>query len=309
VPRSGQSQTGPKVSAARPPATPVAPAARPTAATPPSSRQAPAAAPGAARPPAAPAERVSAEAMQTGRFLSREEIEAKLARFDELDHYELLELPPDATAEQLSQAFSALARRWHPDRLSPEYGDLRESVTRIFARMSEANRVLGNPNQRKTYDQSLGRNTDSPSEQDQVVQVLRSAEAFQKAEILLKKRDLEGAEALARLAHEGDADQPEYAALYAFIRARRPDAKEEDLAMSLGMLRKAIGKQGDNVKIHYYLACVLKAAGQLGLAIREYRFVADRDPSNVDAARELRLHEMRKGASKPPGAFGKLFKR
>lgn len=320
--RSNQSQTGPKVSpgrahgptAAAPPAAvppgavhPVA--APPAAAKPPSTRQAPAVA------PAAPVERASADAMQTGRFLSRDEIEAKLARFDELDHYELLELPPDATHEQISQAFPLLARRWHPDRLSPEYSELRESATRIFARMTEANRVLSNPTSRKTYDQSLGRNTDSPSEQDQVVQVLRSAEAFQKAEILLRKRDLEGAEALARLAHEGDPDQPEYAGLYAFIRARRPDAKEEDLATSLGMLKKAIGKQGDNVKIHYYLACVLKASGQMGPAIREYRYVAERDPSNVDAARELRLHDMRKGNSKqPPGAgeaglFGKLFKR
>ncbi|MEY4549094.1 MAG: hypothetical protein RL685_5289 [Pseudomonadota bacterium] len=312
--RSGQSQTGPKVSAVRPqvaapPAAAPPVAARPAAAKPPSTRQAPEVA------PAAPVERANAEALQTGRFLSRDEIEAKLARFDELDHYELLELPPDATPEQISQAFPQLARRWHPDRLSPEYSELRESATRIFARMTEANRVLANPTTRKTYDQSLGRNTDSPSEQDQVVQVLRSAEAFQKAEILLRKRDLEGAEALARLAHEGDPDQPEYAGLYAFIRARRPDAKEEDIATSLGMLRKAIGKQGDNVKIHYYLACVLKAAGQLGPAIREYRYVAERDPSNVDAARELRLHEMRKGNSKQPpnageaGLFGKLFKR
>ncbi|MEY2931000.1 MAG: hypothetical protein RL033_1749 [Pseudomonadota bacterium] len=313
--RSSQSQTGPKVSAVRPqvaaapPAAAQPVAARPAVAKPPSTRQAPEVA------PAAPVERANAETLQTGRFLGRDEIEAKLARFDELDHYELLELPPDATPEQILQAFPLLARRWHPDRLSPEYSELRESATRIFARMTEANRVLTNPTSRKTYDQSLGRNTDSPSEQDQVVQVLRSAEAFQKAEILLRKRDLEGAEALARLAHEGDPDQPEYAGLYAFIRARRPDAKEEDIATSLGMLKKAIGKQGDNVKIHYYLACVLKAAGQVGPAIREYRYVAERDPSNVDAARELRLHEMRKGNSKQPpaageaGLFGKLFKR
>ena len=145
--------------------------------------------------------------------------------------------------------------------------------------------------------------------------VLRSAEAFQKAEILLKKKDLERAEEQARLAHEGDPEQPEYAALYAFIRARRPDAKEEDLATSLAMLKKAIAKQGNNVKIHYYLACVLKASGQTAAAIREYKYVAQNDPSNVDAAREIRLHEMRKGNSKQPpaapeaGLFGKLFKR
>lgn len=326
--RSASSQTSPKVSATRA-ATPAATssAGRP-AATPLSSRQAPVASPAspavapvpaaAARPAAGaapPAERGQPEALQTGRFLSREEIEGKLAQLDQLNHYELLDLPRDAPAELISQAFPALARRWHPDRLSPEYGDLRDAVTRVFARMTEVSRVLGNPNSRKSYDQSLGASADGPSEQDQVALVLRSAEAFQKAEILLKKKDLERAEELARLAHEGDPEQPEYAALYAFIRARRPDAKEPDLAAALAMLRKAIAKQTNNVKIHYYLACVLKASGQMAAAIREYKHVAEHDPSNVDAAREIRLHEMRKGNSKQPaaaaeaGLLGKLFKR
>jgi cytochrome c-type biogenesis protein CcmH/NrfG len=79
------------------------------------------------------------------------------------------------------------------------------------------------------------------------------------------------------------------------------------------MLKKAITKQADNVKIHYYLACVLKLAGQQGAAMREFRHVAEHDPNNVDAAREIRLHDMRRGNSKAPPAeasvFGKFFKR
>jgi tetratricopeptide (TPR) repeat protein len=219
----------------------------------------------------------------------------------------------DAAPEQIAQAFPALARRWHPDRLSPEYGDLRDAVTRVFARMTEASRVLGNLSSRKSYDEALGTLDAAQQEQVQVEIVLRSAEAFQKAEILLRKRDLDGAEQLARSAHEGDPDQPEYAALYAWIRSRRPDASEADIVSSLGMLKKAIAKQTNNVKIHYYLACVLKAAGQTSAALREFRHVAENDPSNVDAVREIRLHEMRRGNSKrpaaDPGLFGKIFKR
>jgi DnaJ-class molecular chaperone len=263
--------------------------------------------------PAKPGERAAPEALQTGRFLTRDEIESKLHGFDALSFYELLEVPADASAEQISQAFPNLARRWHPDRLSPEHTDLREVVTRVFARMTEASRVLGNPNSRKQYDESLGNRSAEQVEQEQVFQVLRAAEAFQKSEILLKKRDVEGAEALARIAHEGDPDQPEYAALYAWIRARRTDASAKDIQLSLAMLKKAIAKQTDNVKIHYYLACVLKLAGQQGAAMREFRHVAEHEPNNVDAAREIRLHDMRKGNSKQPPAdaslFGKFFKR
>jgi curved DNA-binding protein CbpA len=283
-------------------------AARPAAASPPPGR---AAAPAAVSPPAR--ERAALDALQTGRFLTRDEIDSKLANVDEVTHYELLGLPVDATQEQIAQAFPSLARRWHPDRLNPEYADLRDAVTRVFARMTEASRVLGNSVTRRSYDEALGMLDAGQQEQEQVALVLRSAEAFQKAEILLRKRDLEGAEQLARLAHEGDPDQPEYAALYAWIRSRRPDATEEDIALSLGMLKKAIAKQTNNVKIHYYLACVLKAAGQSAAALREFRHVAENDPSNVEAAREIRLHDMRRANSKQPpgdpGLFGKIFKR
>jgi len=324
--RAGQSQTGPAVRAGQSPAEPKgAPTAAQSASAP---IRAPVAQPAAARPAAAPPtpgraapaavsppgrQRAALDALQTGRFLSRDEIDSKLANVDEVTHYELLGLPVDATQEQIAQAFPSLARRWHPDRLSPEYADLRDAVTRVFARMTEASRVLGNPVTRKPYDEGLGMLDAGQQEQEQVALVLRSAEAFQKAEILLRKRDLEGAEQLARLAHEGDPDQPEYAALYAWIRSRRPDATEEDIALSLGMLKKAIAKQVNNVKIHYYLACVLKAAGQSAAALREFRHVAENDPSNVEAAREIRLHDMRRANSKQPpgdpGLFGKIFKR
>jgi len=311
-----QSQTGQKAVVA-PPSSTQAPMSAPRAA-PATQRAAPQ--PATPRQPAAPPavvapgtrQRAPLDALQTGRFLSRGEIESKLANVDQLTHYDLLDLPADTSAEQIAQAFPALARRWHPDRLSPELADLRDGVTRVFARMTEASRVLGNPGARKAYDETLGTLDAAQQEQEQIVVVLRSAEAFQKAEILLKKRDLEGAELLARTAHEGDPDQPEYAALYAWIRSRRADATEEDIASSLAMLKKAIGKQTNNVKIHYYLACVLKAAGQAAAAMREYRHVAEHDPLNVEAAREIRLHDMRRANSKPPtepGVFGKIFKR
>jgi hypothetical protein len=61
---------------------------------------------------------------------------------------------------------------------------------------------------------------------------------------------------------------------------------------------------------------VLKRAGHADKAIRDFKFVADADPRNVDAQRELRLYKMRKtggSSSRPPapegGIFGRLFKK
>jgi curved DNA-binding protein CbpA len=253
------------------------------------------------------------ELTQTGRFASRQEIEAKHGQLDQLNYYQLLDLDPAVSTEQIAVAFSALVRRWHPDRLSPELSDLKDVSMRVFARMTEAHRTLAHANTREEYDRSLGGESVEDSEQAQVVRVLRAAEAFQKAEILMRKRDLDGAERFASVAIAGDKDQPEYAALYAWIRARKSGATEADIANSLEVLKGAVAKQDNNVKMRYYLAGVLKLSGHTAAALREFRFVADNDPSNLDAARELRLHDIRRNnapdAAPKEGLFGRLFKR
>jgi len=253
------------------------------------------------------------DAAQTGRFLAREEIEAKLAVLATQSHYDVLEVPPDASPLHLAQAFPNLARRWHPDRLSPELTELKDAVTRVFARMTEASRVLGQAASRAEYDRAQAPAGEEDTEQAQVVKVLRAAEAFQKAEIMLKKRDPEGAEKFAQMAQAGDKDQPEYGALYAWIRARRADASEALVAECLEALQQAVIAQPNNVKIRSYLASVFKLSGDEAAALREFRFVAQHDPNNLDAVRELRLHDMRKnqhpGSQANAGLFDRLFKR
>lgn len=308
--RSSANIASPVSAAAEPPTPSAAPNVQPAAAA------AVSPAPAAPPPPAAAPAGARSDLAQTGRFLTREEIEAKLEALDRLTHYELLEVPVDAPGPRIAEAFSMLARRWHPDRTSPTLGELRESVTRVFARMTEASRVLGQAASRAEYDRSLGAANAEEDEQAQVAKVLRAAESFQKAEILLKKRDVEGAEKFARLAHMADAEQPEYAALYAWIRARRPDVTDAELEQSLATLKAASQKQPNNVKMRYYYGWVLKRSGNQAAAMKEFKFVAQNDPSNVDAARELRLHEMRKSQSgessaksSASGLFDRIFKR
>ncbi len=266
----------------------------------------------APEPKADPAAR--REVSQTGRFASRQEIEEKHRKIEEQDHYEVLEIERGASAGQVAAAFGALARRWHPDRLGPDLSDLKEVAMRVFTRITEAHRVISHQNSRDEYDRSLDTGgSDVDSEQAQIVRVLRAAEAFQKAEILVKKRDFDGAERFASVALAGDKEQPEYAALHAWIRARKPGISEADLNVSLDVLKAAVAKQANNVKIRFYFAGVLKLAGHDAAALREFRFVAQNDPANLDAARELRLHDIRRQnppeAAPSEGLFGRLFKR
>ena len=65
--------------------------------------------------------------------------------------YQLLELSPEATAEQVRSAFRSLSKRFHPDttKLPKEEAGLR------FRQIKEAMAVLGDPEQRRRYDAQL----------------------------------------------------------------------------------------------------------------------------------------------------------
>jgi curved DNA-binding protein len=62
-----------------------------------------------------------------------------------VDHYEVLQLSPNATPDTIERVFRLLAKRYHPD--NPLTGD-----TTVFASLTEAHGVLSNPERRAQYD-------------------------------------------------------------------------------------------------------------------------------------------------------------
>jgi DnaJ-domain-containing protein 1 len=90
------------------------------------------------------------------------EVDDLLARFEGASHYEVLGVPPDATEEQIRNSYHGLARRYHPDRFqSSSHGDaFRESIDRLFARITGAYSALGEPAARSQYDDELKKQQD-----------------------------------------------------------------------------------------------------------------------------------------------------
>lgn len=84
------------------------------------------------------------------------EVELRTTRLDRVNHYEVLEVGARAPADRIRDAYDRLALLFHPDRL-PEQADgaLREGVSAIAARISEAWRVLRDPAERARYDMQL----------------------------------------------------------------------------------------------------------------------------------------------------------
>ncbi|HVW28344.1 MAG TPA: DnaJ domain-containing protein [Polyangiaceae bacterium] len=340
---SGALPIGVELTSMTPPATF---ASEPPRVAPASQSAAPAA---AASPKPAPATAVKAAAAAGGRAAGpapatsaptpeveamHREIRERAERVGAQNYYEILGVAQDAPTGTIQSAFFQLAKQWHPDRLGPELADVRDQAMRVFARMSEAHQVLTNDEQRKEYERLMREGGAAPDEQEMVQRVLRAATAFQKAEVLARRGNLLEAEKYAQIAVENDAEQAEYVALYADLLSQKPErTQSNNYEAVLKMVNDARRLQPNNLKVRLYRARVLKRSGDVEAAHREFRSIVEQDAHNVEAAREVRLHEMRRGArgtdpkkstdgkstgkttgkrseSKPdPGLFGKLFKR
>jgi curved DNA-binding protein CbpA len=256
----------------------------------------------------------------------KEEIRGRAESIGSLTYYEILGVERRAPAATISAAFFDLAKRWHPDRLGPQYADVREMAARVFSRMTEAHQVLSNDEQRQEYERLMKEGGATDEEQKKVQRILRAATAFQKAEVLARRGNYAEAEKEAQKAYEGDPEQAEYMALYAEILSVKPGRANFDDVVQ--MVNKARHLQPGNIRVHVYRARVLNRAGDRNGALREFQWIAERDPNNVEAAREVRLYKMRAGDrrdSKSPGPnvsskggllnqdigqlFGKFFKR
>lgn len=227
------------------------------------------------------------------------------------DYYRVLGVSRDASPATINAAFLGLAKRWHPDKFDPSSGLTAGTVTKVFARVSEAHQVLSSSERRREYDRQVSE--DSLEDQEHVQQVLRAASAFQKAEVLVKRSEWEQALEQAKQAHAEDPGQAEYEALFLWLSSRQLDlANAEAITPVLSRLSAAVKKQPNNNRVRLYRARVLEAVGKINEAMREYRTVAEADPTNVEAQRMLRLHRMRTSGAElesSGGLLGRLFKK
>src|SRR6185436_11754721 len=69
-----------------------------------------------------------------------------------MKYYEILDLPPGATDEQIRAAYRILVQLHHPDRLQQVPASVRAYAEERLKKINEAYRVLGDPERRAAYD-------------------------------------------------------------------------------------------------------------------------------------------------------------
>ena len=70
-------------------------------------------------------------------------------------HYDHLELPPTATADEIKRSFRALIARYHPDKVQHLGKEFQDMAAERAAELTEAYRVLSNATSRDEYDRTL----------------------------------------------------------------------------------------------------------------------------------------------------------
>jgi hypothetical protein len=261
-----------------------------------------ASAPTAAPPPVEPE-------VPSGLLEMRSDVEQRLALIPSQNYYEILDVDRSAPQAAVSAAFFALAKRFHPDRLPPEYQVLREPVTKLFARITEVHQTLVDTEKRREYDGILDQGGGTAGEQEHVQQVMRAVLSHQKAQVFYRKHNLVEAERYAKEAMEGDPQQAEYLALWVTIESQKPDRTETGVYQDLiDKMNDAVKREPASEAVRYARAELFKRAGRVDDAFKDFKWVADHFPRNLDAVREVRLYTMR-APPKEKGLFGKFFKR
>lgn len=120
----------------------------------------------------------------------RAEVLDRLDQLDDLDFYELLGMPRNASTGDIRKAYFLAAKRYHPDAIARlGLQDLRNQTGEVFSKIAEANEVLSNKERRNAYDRSL----ESGLSGIDVTLIARAETYYRKGEILIHMGDFRAA--------------------------------------------------------------------------------------------------------------------
>ena len=265
-------------------------------------------------------------------FGLKQKILERAAQISAQDYFQMLGLERDATPEMVQKAFFGLAKVWHPDRLPPALVDVEDACSKVFTHLTEAQATLLDPERKAQYMTLLKDGGATPDDQAKIQAILEAAMEFQKAEILLKRNDTSLAFALAKKAHALDPEQADYLAMVTWLDAQRPEwiGREKTLE-KIAVLDRCIKMNVNSERAYFWRGMLYKRIDDTSKAQKDFKKASELNPRNLDAMREVRLHNIRsasRGQSKPPpgggtrssakpppqaetlgGLFGKLFKK
>ena len=223
---------------------------------------------------------------------SRETASNLASRLGELrrkDHFEVLGIGRNATAEQLRKAYLDLAKEYHPDKhYSSASAEVRELASEIYHLVSSAFETLSNAEERRRYLAELAEGG-GRQEPDTVVRVLAAEGKFQRGQELLRKRQLREATQAFQEAVNLYDEEGEFHAYLGWCLFQASPGSPQALTLALDAIEKAIRLNPKVDKSYLFLGYIHKATGRADKAERQFEKALQCNPDCLEALHELRL--------------------
>jgi tetratricopeptide (TPR) repeat protein len=220
-----------------------------------------------------------------------ETLKKKYAELEKQNYFEVLGMTPQSSPADVKKAYFKLAKQYHPDTLPPDAAaDRRKLVDSIFAVISQAQKVLEDPKQREAYVNDL-KAKESGTDAGAAETILMAELEFQKAEVMLKKKDLPNARKHLTEALKLNPTEAEHHVYWGWL-LWLESKKQQDAVKHI----EAGLKIRTNIPAAFlFLGHIYKALNDLEKAEKAYRKCIVLDDKNQEAMSELRVMAMRKG--------------
>jgi Flp pilus assembly protein TadD len=206
-----------------------------------------------------------------------------------MNPFNVLEIPPDASPEDIKAAYHRLAKRWHPDRYT---GAEKIEAESKFRELAEAFSMLKDPGKRLTLQQQMPRAQPAPAAaaiESESAQERTPEDWAAMAKTAFDEGKVDQARALIHYAIRLDGQQPRYHALLASILER----EGSDLRAVVKALETAVRLAPRDVESHIRLSVHFQT---LGMAARAQR--------HLQMAREISPNHPKLRTPVPKGAKG-----
>ena len=217
---------------------------------------------------------------------SREKLASRLAEMQRLNHFGVLGVASAASAQDVKNAFLALAREYHPDRhFSSASPEVKTLAQRLYDIISRAHDTLSDPIQRQRYEEELNRGTERRDDEN-LGRILAAEGKFQRGEELMRQRSFADAHRLFREAVDLYDQEGEFFAYLGYSLFQADSARSDEAQRAL---EQAIFLSPKLDKGYLFLGYIHKALGRPDKAEKQFERALQSNPDCTEALRELRL--------------------
>lgn len=215
------------------------------------------------------------------------EVMALSENISRMNLYQILDVSPSASKEEIKKSYFNMARRYHPDLFNRKLStDEKQNIEQVFSSITKAYRTLIDEAGRKDYDSKMSRL--SPEGKRDAAK--KAETKFRQAKTLYNRGMYEDAIILLEEATRLVKDKGSYFLLLALTESRLPayHKRAEDHFL------RAIKLDPWNAEAHAGLGLLYKKAGLVIKARKQFEKTLNLDPDHPIARKELGHAEKKK---------------